>query len=149
MIKIDRDRCDGCGACIEACPYGALRLKDSKAEIDYRRCVQCGTCIDICPTGAIREAVQQFAGANRGREVNYMMGQRFYGRGFGMGYGRGFGRGMGMGFGRGFGRGIGIGSGRGLGRGSGFGRCWWTIPYAGYYGFTPPYANYGYRSRPY
>jgi hypothetical protein len=48
----------------------------------------------------------------------------FFGRGLGMGWGRGFGRGLGMGWGRGFGRGLSMGWGRGFGRGRGWGWAW-------------------------
>ncbi|WP_297286443.1 periplasmic heavy metal sensor [uncultured Brachyspira sp.] len=62
-----------------------------------------------------------------------------YGRGYGMGYGRGYGRGYGMGCGRGYGRGYGMGCnygyGRGYGAGYGYGRGY------GYYNLTQDQIN--------
>lgn len=156
MFRIDTERCNGCGACLDVCPQGAISLrgkKGEKAEIDPWRCIECGMCLSVCAAGAIHEAVPQHVGMFRGldtnregREVNNMLargwsggGWPMRGGGFGMGFGmgRGFGRGFGMG--RGFGRGFGMG--RGFGRG--FGR-WWATPYAGYYGAATPYVGYDY-----
>lgn len=54
MIKIDRDLCNGCGACAAACHEGAIEMIDGKAVLtreDY--CDGLGDCLPSCPTGAI------------------------------------------------------------------------------------------------
>ena len=54
IIHIDRERCNGCGACAEACHEGAIRMVDGKAKLtreDY--CDGLGDCLPGCPTGAI------------------------------------------------------------------------------------------------
>lgn len=54
VIQIDREKCNGCGACAEACHEGAIGMVDGKAELlrdDY--CDGLGDCLPACPTGAI------------------------------------------------------------------------------------------------
>ena len=54
IIKIDRDKCNGCGACAAACHEGAIEMIDGKAALtreDY--CDGLGDCLPACPTGAI------------------------------------------------------------------------------------------------
>ena len=56
-IRIDKERCNGCGSCVEACPTGAMSLMNGAAVIDYALCAQCEACIDVCPSGAITALV--------------------------------------------------------------------------------------------
>ena len=54
IIQIDREKCNDCGACAEACHEGAIAMVDGKAELmrdDY--CDGLGDCLPACPTGAI------------------------------------------------------------------------------------------------
>jgi len=54
IIKIDEDKCNGCGLCIPACPEGALQIIDDKARlISDLMCDGLGACIGDCPEGAI------------------------------------------------------------------------------------------------
>lgn len=53
-LKIDDDRCSGCGVCIEVCPHKVITLKDRKAIVKtLDACMECGACRMNCPTGAI------------------------------------------------------------------------------------------------
>ncbi|NLO11426.1 MAG: 4Fe-4S binding protein [Candidatus Cloacimonetes bacterium] len=54
-IKIDKDTCIGCAACVEVCPTGALSMQDDKAVCDEDACIDCLACIGVYPTGAITE----------------------------------------------------------------------------------------------
>ena len=54
IIEIDEEKCNGCGACAEACHEGAIAMVDGKAKLmrdDY--CDGLGDCLPGCPTGAI------------------------------------------------------------------------------------------------
>ena len=54
VIEIDREKCNGCGACADACQEGAIGMVDGKAVLlrdDY--CDGLGNCLPHCPTNAI------------------------------------------------------------------------------------------------
>ncbi len=52
--EVDPATCGACGACVAACPYGAVArdLVSGKALVDPVHCHGCGTCAAACPTGA-------------------------------------------------------------------------------------------------
>jgi NAD-dependent dihydropyrimidine dehydrogenase PreA subunit len=51
-VKVDLEKCTGCGACVEVCPADAIKLEDEKAVISDE-CIDCGACVAQCPTEAI------------------------------------------------------------------------------------------------
>jgi len=54
IIKIDENRCNGCGLCIPNCPEGALQIIGGKARlVSDLFCDGLGACIGHCPQGAI------------------------------------------------------------------------------------------------
>ncbi|MDK1032858.1 MAG: mercury methylation ferredoxin HgcB [Planctomycetia bacterium] len=49
-LKLDREKCTGCGMCTDVCPHGVLVIEDSKAVIvDRDACMECGACAGNCP----------------------------------------------------------------------------------------------------
>ncbi len=54
MPWIDKDKCTGCGICINTCPVGAISMKQGKAEVDMEECIRCGKCHDVCPQEAVK-----------------------------------------------------------------------------------------------
>ena len=54
IIKIDDEKCDGCGNCVPACAEGAIRIIDGKARvIADKYCDGLGACLGDCPQGAL------------------------------------------------------------------------------------------------
>ena len=54
IIRIDHERCNGCGACAKACHEGAIEIINGKAELVREHfCDGLGDCLPECPTGAI------------------------------------------------------------------------------------------------
>ncbi len=54
IIELDQEKCNGCGACAQACHEGAIGMVNGKAQLlrdDY--CDGLGDCLPACPTGAI------------------------------------------------------------------------------------------------
>lgn len=52
-LKITYANCDGCGACISACPQNALSINNEKIHVDRSLCTGCGKCCDGCFTDAL------------------------------------------------------------------------------------------------
>lgn len=52
-VWIERELCNGCKRCIQACPYGAIELEEGKARI-LDRCTGCGACLAVCKQEAVK-----------------------------------------------------------------------------------------------
>jgi len=50
------DQCNGCGVCVDACPFKAISMNEDKqkAVVNYTKCMGCGVCEDICAVGALK-----------------------------------------------------------------------------------------------
>jgi len=65
LILVNKERCDGCGWCIQACPYGSLIMDPYKNVVSV--CDLCGgepKCVDFCPEEAL-EIVSSDEEANK------------------------------------------------------------------------------------
>lgn len=55
MIKIIKEKCTGCGKCVDACKNCAIKIVDEVAVIDEDRCNLCNLCVSWCDMRAIEE----------------------------------------------------------------------------------------------
>lgn len=62
IIRIDEEKCDGCGLCAGGCPEGALQMIDGKARlVSEITCDGLGACVGDCPQGAITVETREAA----------------------------------------------------------------------------------------
>lgn len=85
MVKVDREKCIGCNACVSTCPEG-FKMKDGKASVKEKdvNCIE--KAADICPTGAIKLDDQETEKERQDTDKNFTRGR---GRGRKRGKGRG------------------------------------------------------------
>lgn len=73
IIHIDKEKCNGCGLCTEACHEGAIGISDGKARLlreDY--CDGLGNCLPVCPTGALTFEEREAKAYDKEEEVEKM-----------------------------------------------------------------------------
>jgi len=64
-LRFDADKCDGCMACMRACPTAAVRVRKGRAWMLDDRCIDCGECIRVCPRRAVVPLTDQMADLSR------------------------------------------------------------------------------------
>jgi uncharacterized Fe-S center protein len=52
--RLDPDRCEACGDCVDVCPEDAVELREGLARFDHDRCSGCAECIGVCSHGALQ-----------------------------------------------------------------------------------------------
>jgi len=75
MPWIDKNKCVGCGICVEECPVDAILMENEVAEINMNDCIRCGKCHDVCPEEAVRhdsEKIPDEVKANVEKTKNFM-----------------------------------------------------------------------------
>ncbi len=50
---VDKEKCEACSDCVEACPNGSIAIVEEKAQVNKDDCIDCGACVDACTKGAI------------------------------------------------------------------------------------------------
>jgi MinD superfamily P-loop ATPase len=72
--RVDRDACDGCRACVDACQFEALAVFEGQAHVFPEMCHGCGGCFRACPKGALRPGERELGVLELGATGR---GQRF------------------------------------------------------------------------
>jgi NAD-dependent dihydropyrimidine dehydrogenase PreA subunit len=72
-LKLDEEKCTGCGMCLEVCPHEVFKMNTRHVEIQNRdACMECGACSRNCPFDAI--AVQAGVGC-AAAVINVILGR--------------------------------------------------------------------------
>ena len=71
LRETDRERCTGCGQCVEICPVQVIRMEGDFPVIDREWCIGCGVCAVPCPASAVR-LVRSRTPSLRETSENYM-----------------------------------------------------------------------------
>jgi MinD superfamily P-loop ATPase len=74
FVRIDPDRCTGCGECVRGCAYSALARVGDTAIVFPGLCHGCGGCLEVCPEGAIVEIDRKIGEMSSSREVSTRSG---------------------------------------------------------------------------
>jgi NAD-dependent dihydropyrimidine dehydrogenase PreA subunit len=74
IIKIDEEKCDGCGNCVPECHEGALQIIDGKARlISDLFCDGLGACLGNCPPGALTIEEREAEPYNERKVMDYIV----------------------------------------------------------------------------
>ncbi len=53
-VIVDKDKCTGCGECVDVCPVSVYEMKDGKSDpVNEDECIGCESCVEACPVEAI------------------------------------------------------------------------------------------------
>ena len=74
-LRLDPDKCNGCGMCMEVCPHVVFSMNGKKAQIaDRNACMECGACAVNCPMKAI--TVEAGVGCAAAVITGYLSGKK-------------------------------------------------------------------------
>lgn len=76
IIRIDEEKCDGCGLCVPACAEGAIRIMEGKARlISETYCDGMGACLGECPQDAISIETRRAGGYDEAAVAKHLAAQ--------------------------------------------------------------------------
>lgn len=80
MVTIDREKCTGCGICLDVCPHECLALDREKRcyLAKPKQCMECGACSLNCPAQAIADESGDSCGC-----FSYILSEELFGAGKG------------------------------------------------------------------
>ena len=53
-IEVDKEKCIGCGECVDVCPVDVYEMNDEKSvPVNVEECIGCESCIEVCEQEAI------------------------------------------------------------------------------------------------
>lgn len=53
-VIVDKDKCTGCGECVDVCPVSVYELQNNKSvPVNAEDCIGCEACVEVCPVDAI------------------------------------------------------------------------------------------------
>jgi heterodisulfide reductase subunit A-like polyferredoxin len=54
LRETDKERCTGCGACVEICPVNVVKMEGDSPVVGKEWCIGCGVCAISCPSSAVK-----------------------------------------------------------------------------------------------
>jgi MinD superfamily P-loop ATPase len=80
IVRIDDEKCTGCGLCVSPCAEGAIEIVDGKARVLREElCDGAGVCLNVCPTGALTIEEREAPAFDRGAAEENLAAKRSQG----------------------------------------------------------------------